>query len=217
MRTTFVRRNAVKLSATVALVAGAAAVAGVGTFGQYTDTTIAEASVSSGKVSVLMNGEKEGFLAPVTDMKPGDSATFPVTIQREPGSSKLGGLALETEMTDNALTDALRLTVGYCDDAHWNAAAKTCSSLSHVWTGALTEAVDGDASIDEKSGSGLLDYLNVDNNTINMLVTLALPESADNTTADLTTTIDWTLTGIQQAGEHRVITPTDLPSPATAS
>ncbi|GAA4740014.1 hypothetical protein GCM10023350_25560 [Nocardioides endophyticus] len=71
MRATTARRNAVKIFATVALVASAAAVAGIGTYGAYTGTTSADVSIGSAKVSVLMNDDDQGIHVDAKGMVPG--------------------------------------------------------------------------------------------------------------------------------------------------
>ena len=131
MRTT-ARRNTAKIFATVALVAGAAAVAGIGTYGAYTDTTTADVSVGSAKVSVLMNDSDQGIHVDAKGMVPGDKVVFPVSVKRAAGSAELGDLTLQTTVTNqNALTDALRLTVDSCSKA-WTVSGSsvTCSGTT---------------------------------------------------------------------------------------
>lgn len=52
---TLTRKNATKVFASVVLVAGAASVAGLGTYGSFTSTTSASETVTNGKVVIGLN------------------------------------------------------------------------------------------------------------------------------------------------------------------
>ena len=214
MRTTTARRRATKAStktatklfATVALVAGAAAVAGIGTYGAYTDTTTADVSVGSAKVSVLMNDNDAGIHVDAKNMVPGDKVVFPVSVKRETGSAELGDLTLQTTITNqNALTDALRLTVDSCTKP-WTVSGSsvTCSGTTNVSTdGGL---VGNGATSAWGQTSAWVPTLNT-NVPVYLRATLTLPSSAGNNTAGLTTGITWTLTGTQRTAKTTVVTP----------
>jgi hypothetical protein len=207
MRTTTARRNTAKIFATVALVASAGAVAGIGTYGAYTDTTTADVSVGSAKVSVLMNNNDQGIHVDAKGMVPGDKVVFPVSVKRAAGSVELGDLTLQTTITNqNALTDALRLTVDSCSKA-WtvSGSAVTCSgTTTNVSTdGGLVG--NGATSAWGQTASWVP---NLNNNTpVYLRATLTLPSSAGNNTAGLTTGIIWTLTGTQRTAKTTVVTP----------
>ncbi|GAA1757930.1 hypothetical protein GCM10009795_000390 [Nocardioides hankookensis] len=196
-----------KLFASVALVAGAAAVAGIGTFGAYTDTTTADVSVSSAKVSVLMNDNDAGIHVDAKNMVPGDKVVFPVSIKRAAGSAQLGDVTLQTTITDqNALTDALRLTVDSCTNP-WtvSGSAVTCSgTTTNVSTdGGLVG--NGATSAWGQTSSWVP---NLNNNTpVYLRATLTLPSTAGNNTAGLSTGITWTLTGTQRTAKTTVVNP----------
>jgi len=200
-------RFVAKIIATVALVAGAGAVAGVGTFGAYTDTTTADMTVGSGKVSVLMNGVDNGIHVDAKNMVPGDKVVFPVSIKRETGSVELGDLTLQTTITNqNALTDALRLTVDSCSKA-WtvSGSAVTCSGTT---TSVSTDGGligNGATSAWGETTSWVPNLNNFA--PVYLRATLTLPSSAGNNTAGLTTGITWTLTGTQRTAKTTVVTP----------
>jgi len=207
MRTTITRTHAVKLFVTVALVASAAAVAGIGTYGAYTDTTSADVSVGSAKVSVLVNDNDQGIHVDAKNMVPGDKVVFPVSIKRAAGSAELGDLALQTTITNhNALTDALRLTVDSCSKA-WtvSGSAVICSGTT---TNVSTDGglVGNGATSAWGETSSWVTSLN-NNAPVHLRATLALPSSAGNATAGLTTGVTWTLTGTQRTGKTTVVTP----------
>jgi len=207
MRSTMARTNAAKLFATVALVASAGAVAGIGTYGAYTDTTSADVSVGSAKVSVLMNDSDQGIHVDAKNMVPGDKVVFPVSIKRAAGSAELGDLSLQTSVTNqNALTDALRLTVDSCSKA-WtvSGSAVTCSGTT---TNVSTDGglVGNGATSAWGQTSNWVPNLN-GNAPVYLRATLSLPNSAGNNTAGLTTGITWTLTGTQRTAKTTVVTP----------
>jgi hypothetical protein len=207
MRTASARKHLTKIAATVALVAGAATVAGVGTFGAYTDTTTGETAVSSGKVSVLMNGSEAGIKATAAKMVPGDKVVFPITVTRGADSTELGDLTLTTTITDNnALTSALRVSVDTCTQP-WTATMTCPGSATNLLT-------DGTISAMTSVGGwaqpiGWITQLNNDS-PVYVRATLSLPATAPSTTAGLSTTITWNLTGTQRAGKTTVVDPTTL-------
>lgn len=207
MRTTTARRNTAKIFATVALVASAGAVAGIGTYGAYTDTTTADVNVGSAKVSVLMNDNDQGIHVDAKGMVPGDKVVFPVSVKRAAGSAELGDVTLQTTITDqNALTAALRLTVDSCSKA-WtvSGSAVTCSGTT---TNVSTDGglVGNGATSAWGETASWVPNLN-SNTPIYLRATLTLPSSAGNSTAGLTTGVTWTLTGTQRTAKTTVVTP----------
>jgi spore coat-associated protein N len=200
-------KNATKILATIALVAGAGAVAGIGTFGAYTDTTTADVSVGTAKVSVLMNDNDQGIHIDATSMVPGDKVVFPVSIKRAAGSAELGDVTLQTTITNqNALTDALRLTVDSCSKA-WTVSGSsvTCSGTT---TNVSTDGglVGNGATNAWGQTSSWVPTLN-NNAPVYLRATLTLPGTAGNSTAGLTTGVTWALTGTQRTGKTTVVTP----------
>ncbi|HYF73402.1 MAG TPA: SipW-dependent-type signal peptide-containing protein [Nocardioides sp.] len=194
------RTHLTKIAATVALVAGAAGVAGVGTFGAYTDTTKAEAVVSSGKVSVLINGSDTGVQVATPQMVTSDSAMFPITIERATGSAELGTLSLATAVTGDAgLAAALRMTIAICPVA-WNADLTCSGASSNVVVNAplsMTTAIPvADLNLGKKFFAR---------------ATITLPADAPAATAGKTATVTWTLSAQQRTGRTTVVTPAPLP------
>jgi spore coat-associated protein N len=205
-------RFVAKILATVALVAGAGAVAGVGTFGAYTDTTTADMTVGSGKVSVLMNGGDNGIHVDAKNMVPGDKVVFPVSIKRETGSVELGDLTLQTTITNqNALTDALRLSVDSCS-VPWTVSGSTVTCTGGTTTTVSTDGglVGNGATSAWGETSSWLPALNASNNGVYLRATLSLPSSASSSTQGLTTGVTWKLIGTQRTAKTTVVTPSAL-------
>ncbi|NPC96631.1 TasA family protein [Nocardioides sp. zg-DK7169] len=119
------RATATKVVASVALLAGAASVAGLGTFGAFTDTTAADQAVATGTVE--LGALPTTIDAPVTGMVPGDRVERQVTLTRAAGSQTFGSLRLTTtSVGDQVLTAAdtgVKLSVDECS-VPWTADGK---------------------------------------------------------------------------------------------
>ena len=201
------KTTAVKLLATVALVASAGAVAGIGTFGAYTDTTTADVSVASGKVSVLMNDSDQGIHVDAKNMVPGDTVVFPVSIKRATGSVELGDLTMQTAITNqNALTSALRLTVDSCSQP-WTVGSSTVTCGGTKTNVSTDGALVGNGSTTAWGQTATWVPTLNGSNGVYLRATLSLPSSAGNSTSGLTTGITWTLTGTQRTAKATVVTP----------
>lgn len=201
-------RFTAKILATVALVAGAGVVAGVGTFGAYTDTTTADLTVGSGKVSVLMNDNDQGIHVDAANMVPGDKVVFPVSIKRAAGSVELGDLTLQTTITNhNALTDALRLSVDSCS-VPWTVTGGVVTCTGGTATNVSTDGglVGNGATSAWGQTSSWLPALN-NSTPVHLRATLTLPASAGSSTQGLTTGVTWKLVGTQRTAKTTVVTP----------
>ncbi|MFC7493201.1 MULTISPECIES: hypothetical protein [unclassified Nocardioides] len=208
MRSNTVRRNATKIMASVALVAGAAMVAGMGTFGAYTDTTTADAAVSSAKVQILMNGGDNGVSVNAKDLRPGSAIVVPVTVTRGANTSQIDDLLVQTRVTQkNAFSDALRLSVDTCS-VPWvvSGSQLTCSGTTTL---VAKDAPLGDVQGSTKSWGTTANWITRLNegNPVHIRATLALPMSAGNATSGLSTDVSWSLTGTLATGGSTVVTP----------
>jgi predicted ribosomally synthesized peptide with SipW-like signal peptide len=140
MRTPAFSTTSAKIFASVVLVGGAAGVAGLGTFGAFTDTTSASTSVSSGKVDIgLTQHATLGTTVAAADLVPGDTVQRAVTLTRSVDTEKFGSVLLTTSAgTTNVLsTDAtkgLQLTVDECSVAWTKVGATNQLSCSGTTT-----------------------------------------------------------------------------------
>ncbi len=165
-----------KVVGSLGVIGAAAAVAGMGTFGSFTDSTTPVATtINSGTVSIdLTKASTLDFAA--GDLIPGDSVTRPFTLKND-GSSDLGTISLASVATTSSIltTDALnglQLSVKSCPVA-WTQTgnAFTCASGEKtllagpaVTTGVLT---NGPASL-------------VAGRSDNLAISYALPVAAGN-------------------------------------
>jgi spore coat-associated protein N len=184
-----------KLMASAAIVAAAAGAAGLGTFGSFTSTTSASATVSSGTVVIGLSNPSVGSSLSVnaTNIVPGDVVNRVVNVNNT-GNQDLSTLTLTTTATttsklDTDATNGLQLSIQKCSSA-WTA-AYTCG-------GSATTLVASRAVIGSNlslTGASALTAGGTDN----LLVTMTLPSTADNTFQGLASTVNFTFTGTQRA------------------
>ena len=114
------RKNVTKVLASVVLVGGAASVAGLGTFGSFTDTTTASQAVSTGIVDIdLTQHATRGLDVAATNLVPGDTIQRAVRLTRSSTTEKFGTVTLSTSgATANLLTtdtaNGLKVKVDQC-------------------------------------------------------------------------------------------------------
>jgi hypothetical protein len=206
-KTPLVERNtAKKIVGSLAVLGTAAAVAGLGTYGNFTDsTTPLNTTVDTGTLSINLAQPGGAVAIPVstTGFMPGDSMSRAVNLVND-GGAALGSVSLVSALTTaaNALTtdplNGLQLSVKACNVA-WtqggtpSAPTFTCSngerslmSGSAVNSAALTNP----ASIN----AGGVD---------NLVFTISLPTSAGNNMQGLTAGLSLTFTATQRAGIAR--------------
>lgn len=194
------RTTSRKVIGSLAIAGAAAAVAGLGTFGTFTDSTTPVATtVQTGTVDI--NLTQQGTTVPVTTpgFVPGDSLSRAVDLPDD-GSSALSSVTLASTATAaSALTsdpaNGLQLAVRSCPVA-WtpqSGNAYTCSGTSStLYSGAaLTSS--------ELPGVASLTARGVDH----LLLTVSLPTAADNSFEGLGSTLNLTFTGVQRTGAAR--------------
>jgi hypothetical protein len=195
--------NARKVVGSLAIVGTAAAVAGMGTFGTFTDsTTPVDTTIQSGTLSIDLS--QPGFAVPVTTtgFVPGDSMTRAVNLVND-GNSPLGSVTLSSAATAGSVlttdtVNGLQLTVKKCSVA-WtqggtaSAATYTCSGTETlIANGPVVNnvAINGAAALN----AGGTDYLTF---------AISLPASADNSFQGKSASLSLTFTGTQRTGTAR--------------
>lgn len=198
---TLSRKNATKVFASVVLVAGAASVAGLGTYGSFTSTTSASETVTNGKVVIGLNQHSTlGTTVAATNVVPGDKIQRAVTLTRSADTEAFGSVKLTTSAgTANLLssdaTNGLQLVVDQCS-VPWTAAGKalTCSGTTTAVVATspvIGSAIDlGPATTTLNTGAGA--------GASNLRIQLTLPTSADNTFQGLSNTINFTFDATQR-------------------
>ncbi|TFV64564.1 hypothetical protein E4P41_01470 [Geodermatophilus sp. DF01-2] len=191
-----------KVFGSLAVIGTAAAVAGLGTFGTFTDsTTPVSAELTSGTVSIDLAQPAAPIPATTTGLLPGDTLSRTVTLTND-GNSPLSSVTLGvTTPTAGILTTdtvhGLQLSLTSCS-LPWTqngttAPTYTCSGTTTPLSSGPAvghHAIDGAASLTPGGAD-------------NLLLTLALPESADNRFQGQTSTLNLTFSGIQRAATTR--------------
>jgi hypothetical protein len=164
-----------KVIGSLGVIGAAAAVAGMGTFGSFTDSTTPVATtISSGTVSIdLAKASTLDFVA--GDLIPGDSVTRTFTLKND-GSSDLGSVRLASVATAPSIlttdtTNGLQLAVKSC------AVAWTQSGTSFTCASGEKTLLSGSAvrSSDLTAPASL-----VAGGSDNLAITYSLPTAAGN-------------------------------------
>jgi hypothetical protein len=192
------RSTAAKVVGSLGVVAAAAAVAGLGVFGSFTDsTTPAVVSVDNGTVSVDLTAAGGGASVPLSfgAVVPGSSVTQAVDLVND-GTSALSSVSLATRATTSSLldtdaTNGLQMTVRSCSVA-WT--ANTCAGdvRTVLSSGPVVRTVALDAPL--SLTAGVTDHL---------AVTVALPSTAGDAFAKQASDLQMVFTATQRAGTAR--------------
>jgi hypothetical protein len=200
------RASARKIVGSLAVIGTAAAVAGLGTYGDFTDSTTPLATgVDTGTLSINLAQPDGAVPIPVTTtgFVPGDSMSRAVNLTND-GDVALGALSVTSTVTStaNVLTtdpvNGLQLTVEGCSVA-WTemgtteAPTYTCSGTERTL---LSGPIANSASL---SGLAGLAVGGVDR----LVFTVSLPTTADNTFQGKSASFSLTFTGVQRAGGAR--------------
>lgn len=189
-----------KLLASAAIIGTAAAVAGLGTFGEFVSSTNASQTVTSGSAGLAM--PYSTMDKPISGMLPGDSIERYATLNN-PGTESLKGVYLVTAVAEpNLLTtdeaNGLRIKIVNCA-VPWTVVtggADVCTSkeTTQVETVPLATFLAGGEqalpAMQSMTGGGE-DHLKA---------IISLPVTADTNFAKISTTIDFTFTGVQRDG-----------------
>jgi hypothetical protein len=197
------RSNTRKVVGSLAIAGTAAAVAGLGTFGTFTDSTTPVATtVQTGTLDINLNQPAGAYAIPVTttNFVPGDSVTRAVNLSND-GTTSLSSVSLTSVATGTPSilttdgTNGLQLALKACSVA-WtqggtaSAPAYTCSGTERsLYSG---PAAAGNIAI---SNPASLNPAGVDN----LVFAISLPTSADNTFQNKSASLSLTFTGTQRA------------------
>ena len=190
-----------KVLGSLAVIGTAAAVAGLGTYGTFTDsTTPISTQLTSGTVSIDLAQPAAAIPATTTGLLPGDTLARTVTLTND-GNSPLSTVALGVAATtaSNLTTDTthgLQLALASCS-VPWTQATP---ASTYTCTG-TTKALGTGAAV----GTRTLEVPAVltPGGAEHLLLTLSLPTSADNTFQGQTSTLALTFSGVQRAATTR--------------
>jgi Camelysin metallo-endopeptidase len=196
-----------KVVGSLAVVGAAAAVAGLGTYGNFTDSsTPINTTVNTGTLSINVAQPGGAVAIPVStaNFVPGDSVTRAVNLVND-GDADLGSVTLNSMVTStpaNALTtdltNGLQLSVKACS-VPWTqggtaqAPTYTCSGTTRT---IMSGPAMGNATLSSPASltAGGTDYLTF---------SVSLPTTADNSFQGLSASLSLVFTGTQRGGAAR--------------
>lgn len=199
-----------KVLVTVAAVGTAAGVAGLGTFGTFTDTTSASTPVDSGIVDLNLGavGAANRLTVAATDIVPGDTIQRAFTLSGGTSTDPLGSVALTSVATTSSLLDTdpngLRMKIEKCSlVSGWVEAGVAPAYTYSCPLGTVTTVVADRAVIGADVAVTGLDSLSTAGATDQLRMTLSLPTAADNTLQNKASTVQFTFTGTQRAATNK--------------
>ncbi len=199
------RSTATKVIASVALVAGAASVAGMGTFGAFTDTTTADQAVKAGTI---------GIDAPATiddqieNLVPGDTVQRAFELTRDTNSEEFGSITLTSAVADYdgsagfSAADAPVLSIAQCDTAWVKGADNKLTCNGGEGVNVLVGHEYGKPKV---LAQAVTDNLNADGATSYLRLQLVFPntKAAQNHLQGKSATLKLKFDATQRAGEAR--------------
>ena len=196
-----------KVVGSLAILGTAAAVAGLGTYGNFSDSTAPlNTTVDTGTLSINLAQPGGAVAIPVTTtgFVPGDSMTRAVNLIND-GGSDLGSVSLTTSLSSaaNALTtdavNGLQLAVKGCTVAWTQGGTPTAPTYS--CSGTERTLLSGSAAPKSTSlvgpaslTAGGVDYL---------VFSISLPTTAGTDKQGLSASLGLTFTGVQRTGTAR--------------
>jgi hypothetical protein len=197
------RSRAAKVVGSLGIIGTAAAVAGIGTFGGFTDsTTPVSTTVSTGTLSIDLTQPSVAIPATTAGFVPGDSLTRAVNLVND-GTLGLGSVTLATAATSGSIltsdtVNGLQLAVKSCAVA-WTQGGTasnptyTCSSGERLMG---SGPVVGNMTLPTPNSlsAGATDYLTF---------SISLPTTADNTFQGKSAALSLTFTATQKTGSAR--------------
>ena len=195
-----------KVVGSLAILGTAAAVAGLGTYGNFTDsTTPLNTTVDTGTLSINLAQPGGAVAIPVstTGFVPGDSMTRAVNLIND-GGSGLGSVTVSSVLTSPAtvltsdVVNGLQLAIKGCSVA-WTQGG-TPTAPTYTCAGTERSILSGPALASSAlSNPASLAAGGVDN----LVFTVSLPTTADNTFQGKSASLSLTFTGVQRAGTAR--------------
>jgi hypothetical protein len=196
-----------KVVGSLALVGAAAAVAGLGTYGNFTDSsTPINTTVSTGTMSIDVSQPGSAVIIPATtnNFVPGDTLTRAVNLVND-GGADLGSVSLTSSLASGSpnalttdLTNGLQLSVKKCS-VPWTQGG-TAQAPTYTCSGTTSTILSGpavsSAALTNPSAltAGGTDYLTF---------SISLPTTADNTFQGKSAALSLVFTGTQRAGTAR--------------
>jgi hypothetical protein len=202
MSTTSIRRRTVgKVVGSIAVLGTAAAVAGLGTFGGFTDSTSAvQAEADTGVLSIDVSLAGTTTPVPYTSvgLMPGDSGGMPIDLRND-GTVDLSSVVFQSRATSSSLLDTdqvngLQLKLESCAtlwvQSGWNYSCAGGATQLYAGPIVANQALPGARSLQ----AGAIDHL---------LATVSFPTTGGNAMQNQVSTLEMVFTGMQRDGGAR--------------
>jgi predicted ribosomally synthesized peptide with SipW-like signal peptide len=196
-----------KLLATASLLGAAAAVAGLGSFAAFTDSTSATHSVDSGTVTASLGaagGTDNRLTIGANAVAAGDMIQRAVKLSNNGtldwAAASLTTTAPTSSLLDTDATDGLQMSIDKCSVA-WTEAG-TAPAYTYTCGGTQTALIASRPVIGTNLDLGSLGALAAGGSDY-LRVTLELPATADNSFQGLSSAIDFAFTGTQRTATNR--------------
>lgn len=191
-----------KILATVTALGATAAVAGLGTFGTFTDTTTASTPVDSGIVDLNLgaSGAANRLSVAAVDIVPGDTMQRAFTLSSGSSTDDLSSITLSSVATTSSLldtdtTNGLQVVIQKCSVA-W-VELGIAPAYTYTCAGTTSTVLASRPVIGTDLALSNLSSL-VAGSTDNLRMTLTFPSVAGNTLQNLASTVAFTFTGTQR-------------------
>lgn len=200
-----------KILATVAALGTATAVAGLGTFGVFTDTTTASTPVDTGIVDLNLGavGTANRLTVAATKIVPGDTMQRAFTLSGGLSSSPLGSVTLTSTASPSSLldtdaTNGLQMVIEKCSLTTGWAEAGTSPAFTYTCPlGTVTTVLASRAVAGSNISLTGLDSLTTAGATDQLRMTLTFPTAAGNTFQNIASTMQFTFTGTQRTATNK--------------
>ncbi len=195
-------KNTRKIMISLGVVGAAAAVAGMGTFGTFTSTTSGSQNVASGTVNIAMGAGD--LTVDANKLVAGDTVQRAFTLANG-GTADLGAVTLTTTAQpttklDTDATNGLQMKIDSCSAA-WTKAG-TPTAPTYTCTGTTKSVIAPKPVIGAGTAVNNLAAIGA-GNADNLLVTMTLPQIADNTFQNLSSTINYKFDATQRTAANR--------------
>ena len=189
-----------KVIASIAVLGAAAAIAGLGTFATFTSSTSTSHTIASGTLS-LTSGPTNRLGTGASAIAAGDTMQRAIDLNYA-GSVDLGSATLTTNATTSSALDTdtangLQVAIDKCSVA-WT---ESGPPYTYTCSGATSTVLASQPLIG--SNAALSNLTLTAGSTDHLRVTVTLPSTAGNGLQNLSSTVNYTFTGVQRAGTSK--------------
>jgi spore coat-associated protein N len=189
-----------KLTASLAVLGAAAAIAGFGTYATFTSSTSASHTIATGTLS-LTSGPTNRLGTGASAIAAGDTMQRAIDLNYA-GSVSFGSVTLTTSASpssalDTNTTDGLQVAIDKCSVA-WT---ESGPPYTYTCSGSTSPVLASQPIIG--SNVALSNLTLTAGSTDHLRVTVTLPSTAGNTLQNLSSTIAYTFSGVQRAGTNQ--------------